>query len=210
MKPNPTTPYEIAATKFTTLQPGRARSIFLTWEAISEYLDFDYEKEMAELGVDDNYFINAAFIKTQQYTQGLVDEFSEEEEILEIENNYLKLIKEHWSLSNIISTHFNLKLLTEELNAWSKAGAKKPHLFGTTPNKGFCISYFLNPSGVSLTIYESFIIPYTEIFYEANDVLPEWNFEDIMPTDLLDTFFSLETLNGRATMIDLTDWHEKV
>ena len=198
-------PYETEAAKFLNSFPGKARSIFVSWETIASFYNFDYESELENLNIDENYMINQAFNKTRQYVDGLEDEF-QEEEILEIENKYLQAVKKHWSLANIIISHLNIKYITDCLNQWSKTGPHKLEIFAVPPKKGFSISYFPNASGISFTIYDTFIIPYTELYYEEHNNLPEWNLEDLKSEDIIETCFLLEKVKGNVSMIDLTDW----
>jgi len=201
--------YETAAKRFVMGAPSQARSIFVSWQSIATFINLDYEAALSELDIDENYFINLAFERTHEYIEGLETEFSETE-ILEIENKYLENIKNHWSLSNILLSHLNLKLLTDLFNDWSKKGPEQPEIFGVTPVKGLCLSYICNSAGISFTIYEPFIIPYTELFYREHSNLPEWNFEDLSSQDVVETYFWLANQKEQDIIIDLNNWAEQV
>jgi hypothetical protein len=206
---NQTKLYEKEKNKLLQTHPGRAHTLFISWEEFAECLDFDYEAEVAACGVSEANLVNYAFTKTRDYISQVEEEF-DEEQILEMENKYLVALKKHWSLQNIILRHVKLKEITDNLNKWAQTGPKQPQLFVVQPKAGFAVMYFVNNLGVSFTIYETFMVPHTELYYEQSDELPEWNFEDLTAADIVETYLSLETHNKSPIIIDLSGWHEEL
>jgi hypothetical protein len=206
---NQTKLYEKEKNELLNHHPGKAHVLFISWEEFAESVDFDHTTEIASCGVSEANLVDYAFTKTRDYISQIEEEF-DETQILEMENKYLEALKKHWSLQNILLRHIKLKEITEGLNTWAQTGPKHPQLFVIQPKPGFAVTYFINNIGISFTIYETFMIPHTELYYEQSDSLPEWNFEDITAEDVVETYLSLEIHNGNPIIIDLSDWHEKL
>lgn len=58
-------PYYTAASRLLTPAPGKARCLFSSWETIAYLYNFNYQDELENLEINENYFINQAFNKTQ-------------------------------------------------------------------------------------------------------------------------------------------------
>lgn len=207
-------PYETETKNFLKRQ-NLFRTIYITWIEICDYCQFDYKQELADLKITDEWMINQAILKTRNYVKNLtpkgnpLDLKSNDEEILKIENNFLLNLKNHWSLKKILTSHIDFEFLTEKINQWSQTGPKNVNLFAVKPETGFGLDYFINKHGIWFTVYEPFIIPYLEIYYHEYDILPEWNFEDLLATDIIETFLLLEIQLENLIIIDLRDWMEK-
>lgn len=189
-------------------ETNTAKSIFINWELLAQHCAFDYHQELKDQEITEEFLINKALNKTKKYVSKFDNEL-DETEILKIENNYLAALRDHWSLQKIITSHVNFKKLTEQLNCWAQKGPKNKDLFGLSPKTGFAIDYFLNKFGIWFTIFEPFLIPYMEIFYDEYRSLPEWNFEDLIGTDIIETYLLLEIQSENPTIIDLSTWMEK-
>lgn len=199
-------PYEKQKQELLKFSPGQARSLFINWNKIAEYLNFNLIEELEYLNVSEKSLIDYAFYKIYEN----IDNSLEDTEIIELENNFLLKLKKHWSLENILLRHINLKSNTDALNEWAINGAKNHAIFGITPKNGYGVNYFINNSGISFTIYEAFMIPYTELHYSQFDSLPEWNFEDLDEIDIIETYVFLEEYLGNSIIIELDNWNEKL
>jgi hypothetical protein len=93
-----------------------------------------------------------------------------------------------------------------DLNDWSHQGAREPHLFGNVPAPGKSLEFFMTDLGISFTVYNPFMIPYTEIYYHLYSSLPEWNYDEIEGIDIIETLFAAQDKKGIDTEIDLSDW----
>jgi hypothetical protein len=183
-------------------------TLFVSWAEISEVFgvseDWDLLSKNEAPTTD---VIEAAFVEAQQ----LKDKYTEicEQEIIEAENEIIKSIIHHWSPQNIISKHVDIIKLIELLNTWCHSGPKNPKLFPVEPPRGLGLEYFLTPNGISFSVYAPFMIPYTEVYYEEYDDLPEWNLENIISTDISEILYFLYIKQNGEFEIDLSDWDLK-
>lgn len=205
-------PYQIDFDQLNP-HPGFATTIFISWEAIADYFDlierWPIHLDDAELPEE---FKVVAFEESKVWAQLYFETYGKpptEEEIIEKENQLIKSLQDHWSPSNILLSKFNFEKLISDINEWSHLGAKEPHLFGNPPDPGKSLEYFLTDLGINFTVYEPFMIPYTEIYYELYSNLPEWNYDDIDAFDIIETLFAVQDRLGRDTKLNLDDWASK-
>lgn len=185
--------------------PGFATTIFVPWDEFTDYLGLSDFYEIYKEGDERPDFIEVAFREANNWA-ALPNVRASDEDIVEKENEILLSLQEHWSSKNIITKHFNIGHMVAEVNTWSHHGVKDPKLFGNPPAPGKSLEYFLSSLGVSFTVYQPFMIPYTEIYYSLFDSLPEWNYEDLDGLDIVETLFGVLEKKEPFQEIDLDNW----
>jgi hypothetical protein len=188
--------------------PGFASTIFISWDDIAEYFSlFEYWPLLREGEEPSEDLVNFAFEEARKWAQAQAKQQSlppTDNQIIKAETSIIESLKRHWSAAKALDGIFDFATCAKLTNDWSHNGAKRPELFGVTPDPGKSIDYILSNLGVSFTVYPPFIIPYTEIYYRLNDNLPEWDYEDLNGTDILETIIALYEEKIEEVSIDLT------
>ena len=127
-------------------------------------------------------------------------------QIMATESKIIQSLQKHWSSSKVFDGVFDFSACVKDTNNWSHQGAKQPELFGKAPDPGKAIDYIVNGLGVSFTLYPPFMIPYTEIYYQLYDSLPEWDYEDLNGSDIIETIFAIYEKRGEEVAVDLSEW----
>jgi len=193
--------------------PGFATTIFVSWDEISDYFELfelwpvcrDEEDIPEEL-------VNQAFAEAREWARFYVEKRGlppSDKAITSTESNILQSLRRHWSSTKILDGVFDFASYVADTNKWSHGGAKQPQIFGVTPTPGKSVDYIINVLGINLTIYPPFMIPYTEIYYQFYDGLPEWDYDDLNGMDIIETLFAVHEQNNDEIEIDLTDWDAK-
>jgi len=190
--------------------PGFATTIFTSWDEFAEYFGlFEYWPLCRSKEEPSEDLVNFAFTEARNWATKYIDIHGlppMNNQIMETEGKIIQSLKEHWSASKVLDSVFDFSTCIKDTNSWGHQGAKRPELFGKTPDPGKSIDYIINSLGVSFTIYPPFMIPYTEIYYELYDGLPEWDYEDLNGSDIIETIFAIYEKRGEEVAIDLSDW----
>jgi len=190
--------------------PGFATTIFVSWEELSHVFEIDERWDLVKEGdttpID---VINMAFQEAQVWA----DKYKEsagsnpsDEDLTETENDIAKAIMDHWSHRAVLSANIDFQSMVDGINLWCKAGPKNKNLFINPPTPQTGLNFILNDLGVSFTIYPSFIVPYTELYYNNYENLPEWNLEDLDGTDIAETLFLYCYSINKPITLELTQW----
>jgi len=189
--------------------PGFATTIFVSWEDIAHVFEisdrWDLVKDDDPTPID---VINVAFHEAQEWTNKQAHN-PDDKELVEIENNIAKSIMDHWSYRSVLAENINFKNMVTGINKWCVDGPKNKKLFTKTPTPQAGLNLFVNDLGINFTIYPSFIVPYTELYYKAYETLPEWNLEDLDGTDIVETLFLFCDYSGNPIKLELSQWDAK-
>lgn len=194
-----------------TEHPGFAAVIFVSWDKIAEYFDlfdcWDLYKEGTEVPEE---FVNVAFSGARNWASIFTQKNNfppSDDQIVKKENDILHSLQQHWSPEKILLDKFCFEQFVSDVNGWSCSGAKSIDLFGgNPPPPGKSLEYFITSLGINFTVYEPFMIPYTEIYYVLYEDLPEWNFDEVEGMDIVETLFAVQDQKGNDTTIELDDW----
>ena len=191
--------------------PGFATSIFVSWDSIADYFELFDQYDLHREDESSEDLINRAFTEARDWARDYVRENDfppSDKQILLEENKILRSLKERGSVASALSGQFEFHSYIKQTNAWSHSGAKDPRIFGVVPDPGKSIDYILSGMGITFTIYPPFMIPYTEMYYRIYEALPEWNYEDLDGTDVVETIFTINEANGNELELDLSEWEE--
>ena len=200
-------PYSKEAKNLASPAPHNVASVFVSWQDITYTLSIDEKWDLAnssaEAPDDMRSQASAETLKWVEDYESEQDYAPSDDDKKEKEDEILDEIIEHWSPRTIVLSHIDFKKAVSELNKWSKSGLKRPELLGyTNPPLGTSLIYFINKMGISFTIYEPFIIPYTELYYQEYTMLPEWNLEELDGYDIIEIIY----LQLNKIKINLDDW----
>lgn len=202
-----------SSTAISLVRPVYINTVFASWKDISYIFGVEEDWDLIDLSEPAPLDIkNAAFVESiewaNQYTQeeGIAPPG---EELLKIEKKILKNICEHWSAERVIPAHLDFSKFVDSVNKYCTTGMTKPELFPIEPPTGNGLEFFQTNAGISFTLYQPFIIPYTELYYEAYDNFPEWNLEDLNGFDVVETIFFLQEKLNTPIQVDLSDWDMK-
>ena len=65
---------------------------------------------------------------------------------------------------------------------------------------------FTTDLGINFTVYRPFMIPYLESYYFLYNTLPEWDYEELEPSDIIETLFTIQAMLGNDIDISLENW----
>ena len=185
-------------------------TVFCSWKDIAYIFGFEEHWDLIDLSEDPPLdLVNAAFIESIEWANLYVQENDKApdcDDLISMEERILKSICEHWSAEKIVPKNVNFNKLTETVNDVCMRGPTKPELFPIIPTSGPGLQFFENSAGISFTVFDSFLIPYTELYYEAYENLPEWNLEDLNGYDVVETIHLLHEKLNRPVSIDLNEW----
>lgn len=193
--------------------PGFATSMFIRWSDIAHI--FDVTSRWDLVNPDDPTpidIINIAFQEAQEWVSAYkktTNKDPQDEILVDKENAIAESIMDHWSYGSVLAGNLPFKEIVDGINSWCLGGPKNKKLFVQTPAPKIGLSYYLNDLGINFTIYPSFIIPYTELYYEAYELLPDWNFEDLDAADVVETLYFYCGHANIPTTFDLADWDTK-
>lgn len=199
-------------TKSNLLKPEAefVTTCYISWNDVAEMLGLD---EFADYTDPEQApardIIDAAFLEAQEWCNKYKSVHGKEpsdKDALEVENDILNSILEHWSAANILMTQFNLEKCVDNLNRWCERGAERKYLFGVPPLPGHGLQYFTTPIGISFTAYNPFMVPYVELYYDENGSLPEWDLEDLHAFDIIETIYRYQEKLNDPIMFDLNMW----
>jgi hypothetical protein len=182
-------------------------SILVTWKEIANSFGITEEWDL----LDENTPLEIDVIETafQEALNQLPQTEQTENNLVEIENKIIRSITDHWSAKNVVPKHINLEKIIEKLNQASQSGPNNKKLFPVEPTLGVAIEYIENSTGIVFSLYPPFMIPYTELYYEEYNDLPEWNLEDIEACDIAETLCLAQLKYFGLLEIDLSRWDSK-
>lgn len=205
-----TAPLLITKSKFLKPDAEFVTTCFVAWNDVAEMLGLDefadYTDPTKPPAKD---IVNAAFIEAREWCNKYKQVHGKDpsdKDALEVENDILNSIQEHWSAANILMTQLSLDKYVGDLNKWCKGGAIRKYLFGVPPIPGHGLEYFVTPIGISFTAYTPFMIPYIELYYDENESLPEWDIEDIHAYDIIETLYRHRDSLNDPIQFDLNMW----
>ncbi len=190
--------------------PGFATAIFVSWDAVADYLDYFEEYGIQPSDREANpEFTRIAYIEAQNWAelhQHLRGRSPSPDIIMAKENEIMNSLQDHWSSCNIALEKFDFDKYVSDANTWSHNGAKRPELFGHPPDPGKALETFTTDLGINFTVYRPFMIPYLESYYFLYNTLPEWDYEELEPSDIIETLFTIQAMLGNDIDISLENW----
>lgn len=166
----------------------------MSWTSIVSYISF---KEIAEIfGVE----TNTEFVEDGVLTDDGINHVFEEVSNYCIEYrrknktaiaDELRLAKENNFIAKLVSSYISPENLVKKvnwidkfqfINQYTKAGTKLPFL--ETP-KGEALIWIEEPDGFMLTIFPPIMTFISDMQYQEDSTLPEFNFDDVTAYDVL-------------------------
>jgi len=183
---------------------------FISWKDVAYFIGLDEYVALADPGeAPDKDIINAAFNEANEWADKYAVVHGKrptEDTILEVENDILRSLVDHWSASSILQNFLKLDEYVSDINKWCKQGANRKYLFGVAPLPGHGLEFITNNAGISFTAYPAFMIPYVELYYDENESLPEWDLEDLHGFDIIETIYRHREALEDEISFDLTAW----
>jgi len=179
----------------------------ITWEDFFKALGVKYDFDRIEPQIMDQ-----AFEEANQWIQ----EYEKDENVElggDLQEQIRFLIEEgildHWSPAKVIENNLDLEGLVDSVNEWSQRGQQMAQFEAEKRPAGKGLDYMADYDGIVFTVFEPFLVAYTESVYCVMSIGDEgMTLDDMNEKSVPRVMKWIAECEGRRIDMDLDRWEE--